>query len=188
MFSKNHADPYSFLGFACGYLRHYYPLETLTTALNIYAADDEKSLKIKEYVTSKGYEILPIQFRKSKAEYQFDKNSNSIYQGISSIKFCNEKIADELYELGNNEYSNFFELLFDIDEKTSVNSKQLMILTGLNFFKEFGENKYLLKLIQYFDKFARKKQINKKKLEELGVTEFLMKNIQGKKPLRCLRN
>ena len=180
LFSKNHADPYSFLGFACGYLRHYYPLETLTTALNIYASDDEKSLKIKEYVISKGYEILPIQFRKSKAEYQFDKNSNSIYQGISSIKFCNEKIADELYELGNNEYSNFFELLFDIDEKTSVNSKQLMILTGLNFFKEFGENKYLLKLIQYFDKFARKKQINKKKLEELGVTEFLMKKYSGK--------
>ena len=85
-----------------------------------------------------------------------------------------------MYELGNNEYSNFFELLFDIDEKTSVNSKQLMILTGLNFFKEFGENKYLLKLIQYFDKFARKKQINKKKLEELGVTEFLMKKYSGK--------
>ncbi len=180
LFSKNHADPYSFLGFACGYLRHYYPLETLTTALNIYAADDEKSLKIKEYVTSKGYEILPIQFRKSKAEYQFDKNSNSIYQGISSIKFCNEKIADELFELGKNNYANFFELLFDINEKTSVNSKQLMILTGLNFFKEFGENKYLLKLIEYFDKFAFKKQINKKKLEELGVTEFLMKKYSGK--------
>lgn len=180
LFSKNHADPYSFLGFACGYLRHYYPLETLTTALNIYASDDEKSLKIKDYVISKGYEILPIQFRKSKAEYQFDKNSNSIYQGISSIKFCNEKIADELFELGKNNYANFFELLFDINEKTSVNSKQLMILTGLNFFKEFGENKYLLKLIEHFDKFAFKKQINKKKLEELGVTEFLMKKYSGK--------
>lgn len=180
LFSKNHADPYSFLGFACGYLRHYYPLETLTTALNIYASDDEKSLKIKDYVISKGYEILPIQFRKSKAEYQFDKNSNSIYQGISSIKYCNEKIADELFELGKNNYANFFELLFDINEKTSVNSKQLMILTGLNFFKEFGENKYLLKLIEYFDKFAFKKQINKKKLEELGVTEFLMKKYSGK--------
>lgn len=180
LFSKNHADPYSFLGFACGYLRHYYPLETLTTALNIYASDDEKSLKIKDYVISKGYEILPIQFRKSKAEYQFDKNSNSIYQGISSIKFCNEKIADELFELGKNNYANFFELLFDINEKTSVNSKQLMILTGLNFFKEFGENKYLLKLIEYFDKFAFKKQINKKKLEELGVTEFLMKKYSEK--------
>lgn len=180
LFSKNHADPYSFLGFACGYLRHYYPLETLTTALNIYASDDEKSLKIKDYVISKGYEILPIQFRKSKAEYQFDKNSNSIYQGISSIKFCNEKIADELFELGKNNYANLFELLFDINEKTSVNSKQLMILTGLNFFKEFGENKYLLKLIEYFDKFAFKKQINKKKLEELGVTEFLMKKYSGK--------
>lgn len=109
LFSKNHADPYSFLGFACGYLRHYYPLETLTTALNIYVSDDEKSLKIKDYVISKGYEILPIQFRKSKAEYQFDKNSNSIYQGISSIKFCNEKIADELFELGKNNYANFFD-------------------------------------------------------------------------------
>ena len=48
LFSKNHADPYSFLGFACGYLRHYYTIETLTSALNIYTSDKEKSLNIKE--------------------------------------------------------------------------------------------------------------------------------------------
>ena len=86
-----------------------------------------------------------------------------------------------MFELGKNNYANFFELLFDINEKTSVNSKQLMILTGLNFFKEFGENKYLLKLIEYFDKFAFKKQINKKKLEELISPIFNEKNIPGKK-------
>lgn len=175
LFSKNHADPYSFLGFACGYIRHYYPLETITSALNIYSSDKNKSLSIKEYAIAKGYSIEPIKFRKSRAEYDFDKENGIIYQGIASIKFCNSIIADELYELRNNKYDSFVELLVDIKNKTSVNSRQLEILTGLNFFSEFGKNKYLLEVIKVCDEFMTCKQIKKSKLEELGITEFLAK-------------
>ena len=180
LFSKNHADPYSFLGFACGYLRHYYTIETLTSALNIYSSDKEKSLNIKEYILSKGYTIEPIRFRKSKAEYEFDKENGIIYQGIGAIKYCNDIIAEELYALKDNQYTSFVELIRDIKEHTSVNSRQLEILTGLNFFSEFGKNKYLLEVIKIYDKFATCKQIKKNKLEELGISEYLAKKYSKK--------
>ena len=53
--------------------------------------------------------------------------------------------------------------LKDIKEKTSLNSRQLNILTGLDFFSEFGNNKYLLNVIEVYDKFANAKIISKKK-------------------------
>lgn len=181
LFSQNHADPYSFLGFACGYLRHYYPLETFTEALNIYAEDTGKSIKIKDYIASKGYEIKPIKFGYSGAEYMCDKDTNTIYQGIGSIKFCNKQIAAELLELSKQkQYKDFIELLKDINLKTSVDARQLEILIGLNFFSQFGHNKYLMNIVELYNKLATAKIISKKKLEELGLTEFLMKKYAGR--------
>lgn len=180
LFSYNHAKPYSFIGFACAYLRHYYPLETFTAALNIYASDNKKSANIKEYILNKGYEIKPIKFGKSKSEYWFNKKEKTIYQGISSIKYCNVQIADELYDLSKNNYESFVDLIKDIKEKTSVDTRQLNILAGLNFFSDFGENKYLLDIIGLYEKFGTCKQINKSKLESLGLTEYIMQKCSDK--------
>ena len=44
-------------------------------------------------------------------------NNNAIYKGISSIKFCNAQIANELLELAKNKYNSFIELLKDIPNK-----------------------------------------------------------------------
>ena len=137
-------------------------------------------MNIKEYAISKGYVIEPIKFRKSRAEYEFDKENNKIYQGIASIKFCNSIIADELYSLRNNKYNSFIELIADIKSKTSVNTRQLEILTGLNFFSEFGKNKYLLNVINIYNKFSSCKQINRSKLESLGISEFIAKKYSEK--------
>ena len=35
LFSLNHSLPYSYIGYICGYLRYYYPLEFMTVVLNI---------------------------------------------------------------------------------------------------------------------------------------------------------
>ena len=191
LFSKNHADPYSYLGFACGYLRHYYLLEFLTAAMNIYKEDDAKSANIKAYAKKKNIEIKPIEFGKSKAEYFMDKKENVIYQGIEGLKFCNAQIAEELYELSKNKYNNFVELLIDINEKTSVNSRQLEILIGLNFFERFGKNKYLLEIVNLCNgvKDGSKiikpamltcKQLKKDKLESYGIPEYLAQKYSEK--------
>ena len=180
LFSLNHATPYSFLGYVVGWLRCYYKLETITTALNIYEGDSDKCLEILQYAKKHNIEIKPIRFGKSGSSYTIDKENNAIYKGISSIKYCNVQIADELLELSKNKYETFIDLLRDIKERTSLNSRQLNILTGLNFFSEFGNNKYLLNVIEIYDKFAGVKIIAKKKMEELGVTEFLMAKYAGK--------
>ena len=180
LFSKNHADPYSFLGYACAYLRYYYKLEFCTTALNIYREDSQKSINIINYINKNNMTIHNIKFGKSFAEYTMDKKNNSIYKGIESIKYCNSQIAQELMELSKNQYDNFIDLINDISVKTSVNARQLKILIILNFFSDFGENKYLLDVLDIYDKFYSKKQINKKDIEKLNISEALLKKYSNK--------
>ena len=179
LFSKNHSDPYSHLGFACGYLRYYYLLEFLTAAMNIYKEDEAKSLNIKKYASKKDIKIKPIKFRKSKADYFMDKEQNAIYQGIASIKFCNSQIADELYELRDNQYESFIDLLIDI-QNTSVNSRQLEILIKLNFFEEFGHPNKLLTQVELFNNIYGKKQFKKDKLVEIKCDTELVKKYAEK--------
>ena len=67
----------------------------------------------------------------------------------------NSKVADEIYELRNNKYNSFTELLFDIKNKTTINQKQLRILIELDFFAEFGDINLLLAQMDFFNKFSR---------------------------------
>lgn len=180
-FNASHAVSVAYDSLYGAEAKSHHPLEYFETVLNEYKSDNEKTSRIIAELDYFGITLESIKFGKSKNEYTSDKETNTIYKSISSIKYCNEKIATELYELGSkNKYNSFIEVLDDIKKKTSVNSKQLTILTGLNFFSEFGGNKYLLNVIDIYEKFSKCKQISKKKLDSLGLTEFLMKKYSGK--------
>lgn len=188
LFSNNHAVPYSFLGYMCGYLRYYYPLEFLTVALNVYQEDEEKSNKIKSYIKKMGIEINPIKFGKSVDEYFMDKETNSIYQGIASIKYLNKQIAKELYELSqNNTYNSFVELLQDITTKTSCDSRQLKILISLNFFSDFGNNKKLTAIYRLYDNLADRKQLTSKDIANLNLDENILQKYVGKRTAKLYK-
>lgn len=162
------------------YLKSHYPLEYYTVVLSLYNGDMDRTAKLISELTYFDIKLKPILFGKSQSDYSMDKSTNSIYKGISSIKYCNSQIADELIELSNNKYDSFINLITDIKAKTSLNSRQLNILTGLNFFKQFGENKYLLNVIELYDKFATCKQLKKAQLEQLGISEFIAKKYSNK--------
>lgn len=180
-FNASHAVSVAYDSLYGAEAKSHHPLEYFETVLNEYRSDNEKTSRIIAELDYFGITLESIKFGKSKNEYTSDKETNTIYKSISSIKYCNEKIATELYELGSkNKYNSFVEVLDDIKKKTSVNSKQLTILTGLNFFSEFCGNKYLLNVIDIYEKFSKCKQISKKKLDSLGLTEFLMKKYSGK--------
>lgn len=181
LFSRNHAIPYSMIGFFIGWLRYYHKIELLTSALNVYVDNGEKMANIKAYIRSQGIDIKGIKFGKSKADYFMDKEENVIYQGISSIKYCNENIANELYELAHkNHYDNFVDLLVDITKNTSVDARQLHILTILNFFSTFGNNKKLLEIIDLFDSLYNRSQIKKADIETLKIHMDIFKNCYDK--------
>jgi len=162
------------------YLKSHYPLEYFTVVLSLYADDNDRTPKLISELPYFGVSLKPIKFGKSSADYTMDKNTNSIYRGIASVKYCNAQIADELMQLSKTHYDSFIDLLYDIDNKTSVNSRQLEILTKLNFFSDFGKNKRLLRIIDIYDKFANAKIISKKKLDGLDISEFLIKKYAGK--------
>lgn len=150
--------------------KEHHPLEYYTVVLNKYQSDNEKTSRIISELDYFDIHIENIKFGKSKNEYTFDRNTNTIYKSVSSIKYCNEVMANELYELAqNNSYDNFIDLLVDIKSKTSVNVRQLQILTILNFFSDFGNNKKLLQIIDLFERLYGRKQIKKSDYKALNI-------------------
>lgn len=179
-FSWNHSDAYSCIGYICGYLRHYYPLEFLTAALNIFEGKEEKTLNITNYTRKKGIKVEGIKFRHSTSNYTFDKEKNVIYKGIASIKYLNSKVADAFQSIKDMQFKDFIHLLAVIEgKKLPVNSKQMKILIELGFFGEFGEAKCLLKQYDFFNELYGKKQMKKEKAEKLGIPlELVRKNAE----------
>jgi DNA polymerase-3 subunit alpha len=153
LFSLNHSQPYSFMGYACAYLRYYYPTEFITCCLNINKDNSDKTTAVTDYAKKVGVEIVPIKFGHSRADYACDAVNKKIYKGVASIKNLNNAVSEELYTLSQSRvYNNFIDLLIDIAEKTSCNSRQLDILIKLDYFSEFGEINELLWKTSLFDK------------------------------------
>lgn len=159
-FSWNHSDAYSCIGYVSGYLRHYYPLEFLTAAFNIFTGKEDKIVSITEYANKIGIKVLPPKFRYSRSGYQMSKETNSIYKGLESIKYMNAEVSDALYELRDQKFDSFLDLL----KVFPGNSRQREILILLGYFEEFGNTLKLLKLCDVYDKYNGKKIIKKDKL------------------------
>lgn len=143
------------------YLKSHYPLEYFTVALTEYSGDEVRTNNLIEELRYFNITLSPIKFRYSTNDYRCDAKTHTIFKGIESIKFCNSKIADELYALRDNQYKSFIDLLIDITEHTSVDSRQLDILIKLDFFSEFGEPNELLTQVQIFNAIYGKKTAKK---------------------------
>lgn len=181
-FSWNHSDPYSFIGYSLGYLRHYYPVEFLTCALDIFGDDQEKTANIISFANSKGIKIMPARYGRSGANYTPDKENNAIYKGMSSIKFMNKTVPEELLALSNavDVKGSFMKLLQALQE-TSLDARQLEILIGLDFFAAFGNAPTLSHIAQLFE-FLKKgaaKSISKEKVDGSPVGELVKKYSTG---------
>lgn len=175
LFSLNHSQPYSYEGYACGYLRYHYPVEFLTCALNINKDNEDKTIALTAYARKQGIKISSIRFRHSVFNYSCDPAERIIYKGLASIKFMNESVSQELYNFRDNKYDSFIDLLKDI-EQISCNSRQLEILIKLGFFEEFGEINQLLKVVEIYNFFKKgeAKQLSKNKIPE-WLPEYLLK-------------
>lgn len=181
LFSLNHSRPYSYEGYVSGYLRTHYPLEFLTTALNINKDKEEKTKSLTAYARKSGIKFQSSKFRHSRAGYFCDKETNTIYKGIGSIKYMNEKVANELYEMSGCNFGDFVELLYYLKEKTSLNSRQLDILIKIDFFEEFGDINRLLYITEKFDLLYDKQQIRKDdKLQKLHIDEAVIRRFAEK--------
>ena len=187
-FNASHSLSYAYDSLYGAYLKSHYPLEYYTVALNYYDDDSVRTLNLTNELSYFNIKLKPIQFRHSKGSYTLSKEDRCIYKGIKSIKYMNSKIADELYELKDNKYDSFVELLYDIQTKTSVNARQLKILIELDFFAEFGEANTLITQYDFFDTFGTRKEIKKDELKKFNVSTDMVKKYVGKETAKMLKD
>lgn len=181
-FSWNHSDPYSATGYICGYLRHYHPLEFLTAALNIFGDNLDKTAEITKYASKVGIDVTLPKWGYSRGDYYYDLENRIIAKGLRSIKYMSDAIANELYELSRKKkYTRFVDVLKDIDQETSLNSRQLDILIKLDFFSEFGNQRELLRIVDMFVKFKKgeAKQIKKSEVDGTELEPIVSKHAVG---------
>ena len=142
------------------YLKANYPLEYYTVCLNNYSDDENKTKKLTEELSTFDIKILPIKFRHSKDTYSPDKENNAIYKGIASVKFLNAEVAQQMYEMREQEFSTFIDFL----KVNPCNSRQTEILIKLDFFSEFGKSQKLLDEYEIYTTYYGKKQFKKEKI------------------------
>lgn len=181
-FGYNHSIAYCLLGYLCAYLRHYHPLQFITSFLN-NAANDEDIRNGTAYANRIGVKITMPKWGLSKSEYFFDTERNIIAKGLTSIKYISAGCAEELYELSHKKkYTRFMDVLFDIEKHTSLDSRQLDILIKIDFFSEFGNQRELFRIAELFDKMFKSgeaKKISKEKVDGTPLEPIIKKYSVG---------
>lgn len=180
-FNASHAYSVALDSVYGAYLKAHYPLEYYTTILNIYQDKPNRIAEIEPELDYFGIKIGPIIFGGSRASYAPDKKTNTIYKGIKSVKFMNEKMSEELFELSQtepylNKEKDALDLFVDIIENTSVNSRQAEILINLDFFKEFGDTEILLNIWNTMNNKGAPELVDEKYADKKKYPLFYNKN------------
>ena len=176
-FNASHSLSYAYDSLYGAYLKSHYPLEYYTVALNYYRDDATRTGKLTSELKAYGITLEKPRFRYSIDEYFMNKENNQIYKGTQAIKFINKECSLFLYSLREKQYDTFIDLLADITDskdengRAYINSRQLEILIKSQYFQEFGNNKKLLTVYNYFKELYGRKVLSKEKAQELNIPE-----------------
>lgn len=152
-FGYNHALSYCLLSYLCSYCRYYYPLEFCTAYLNGAASQDDIAHGT-ELAKLYGITVKPPQWGHSGEEYTFDKATNTIYQGLASVKDMSSGIGDQLHRLESapedwyfNPDTPFVDIIRLLREN-GVGNSQISILIEIDYFRLFGNSAELRKILE----------------------------------------
>lgn len=141
------------------YLKAHFPLEYFTVALSLYSDDLDRTAKLIAEMPYFNVSLKPIKFRHSRADYNMERETNSIYKGVQSLKYLNAEVSNALYDMRDMHFDSFLDFL----KVSPLNSRQLDILICLNYFEEFGKTQKLLRIVDLYNTYGGKKQIKKDK-------------------------
>lgn len=157
----------------CAYLKSHYPLEYYSVVLNIYKDDVEKTSKLIDELKYFNIKLEAGVFRHSDMDYSFDRETRTIYKGLASLKYISEDCCVELSNMRMLQFDTFTDLLVYIKENTTINIRQLRVLTAINYFREFGKNKKLLDILELFNNRYSKQHTDKTKAKRIAeIKEF----------------
>lgn len=190
-FNKSHACAYAIIAYICMFLKVHHTKEFMCSWINSWIGKNEHLSPCLVEAKRMGVKVYtPIWGRAFSKTVLYE---DGIVLGTSSLKFCNGEMAEQLTELYNSKkYNNFIELIKDINQNTTINSRQLDVLIGINFFEEFGQNKYLSSIVELYDELGDIKQIKKAKIAELhdkyGLSEDTIRSHSAKETEKMFKD
>lgn len=160
----------------------HYPYEFYEVLLQHYTDKGNKNkvteLK-KEMLKGYGIKLGEYKFRNDNRKFVSDKEKQTIYPSLSSVKSIGQVVADCLYEMRNNQYDSFISLLYDLEE-TPIKKNNIEVLIKIEYFSEFGSVEKLLNALEWFKNLGDKRQIKKEKAELLGISREAILPFSGK--------
>lgn len=147
-FNRSHSVAYAIIAFMCAYLKVYHPKEFVTSSFNAFSDKAEKFEGFYLEAKRLGIQVEPIKFE-SPTPY-CTLVDDRVHYGLKLVKHCNIQMAESLSDLKDNHYEYFMDLLIDITEKTSIDSRQMNILIELDFFNKFGNKQLIAQLYDTF--------------------------------------
>ena len=159
-FNSSHAYSVALDSLYGAWLKANYPLEYFAVVLNICKDEKDKQAELINELEYFGISLKGLQFGKSKSDYSYEKETNTIYKGISTVAYLNQQVADNLYHLSQDKYyekDDVIQLFLDILDGALADNRQMNILIKLGFFKEFGEESVLLELYNTMTGYQTKK-------------------------------
>ena len=135
---------------------------------------DKIDALIKEAIKYFGYKLGDYRFGDDNRTIHIE--NKIIYPNISSIKGIGERVGIILYKLGQDKYNSFYDVLTAL-YASGIDTTTVYNLIRINYFKQYGGGKKLLKEWELFEFFKRgsMKEIMKDKAESFGLSrEFML--------------
>ena len=183
-FNSAHAYCVGNDGAEIAYLKAYFPYETYEVCLNRF---DEKKNKDKVTLLKEEMKIAfdiaegKLKYGLDNRRFTFDKEKKCINPSLTSIKNMGKNVADELYSMSQtNHFNNFYEILEEMTNNSSINKSMILLLIKLDYFKEFGESQKLLDFVYCFNilygKKAPKKLTISEKIKDTNIVDTIKLN------------
>lgn len=106
MFCSAHSVSMAYDSLYVAWLKVHYPYELYVTMLKLYNEKKNKD-KIAQIISEmkryKGIKLIPGTFGQDNRDWFVDKENATISQSISSILYMNKEVAEDLYQLGQQE-------------------------------------------------------------------------------------
>jgi DNA polymerase III alpha subunit len=160
-FNASHAYSYAYDSVYGAYLKAHYPYEFYSVMMQHLSekGDKDKVTEYKKEMINLGIKNGDYKFRLDNREFSADKKNGSINPSLLSIKHFSRKSADILYELGQQQYDSFSDLLVAL-RNNGLSEARIQDLIKMDYFSEFGNVNYLER---YFEVFSQFYALNTKK-------------------------
>lgn len=187
-FNCSHSIAVAFDSLYGAYLKVNYPLEYYTVALNEFIDNTDKVNSLIGELPKFGIKLSTPKFTSPSGIFSYNKKTNTIYQGIGSMKYISTNAGDKLKELSQNEYKYFVDLLSDVTN-AGINSRQIQELIRSGFFDElFPNQKELLYLQSVFGTHRKNKSVTKKKIDGDIILQPIIKKFKEENKIEELND